>query len=135
MRMKHWAVDYEARDLIAMNESEAEGSCLRSSLWRTARTGLLTVTVGALLSAGCASTDRSVSTTARIEQQPEKSEDPQVVDCLLPAEVRRVSRQRAQLNARQAIKTSVSDCEIRGGSEQRLSATSLSKTAHVQSSR
>jgi hypothetical protein len=125
MTMKQWAVDYEARDLVAMNES-AQGFCMRSSLSRMARAGLLTLTAGALLSAGCASTDRTLSTAARIEQQPEKSEDLQVVDCLLPAEVRRVSRQRAQLNARQAIKTSASDCETRGGSHQGSSETSSS---------
>src|SRR5262245_58577642 len=38
-----------------------------------------------------------------------------VVDCLLPAQVRRLGRQLTYLGARRAIHTSGVDCEIRGG--------------------
>lgn len=38
-----------------------------------------------------------------------------VVDCLLPGQVRRLGRQVTYMTARRAIRTSASDCEIRGG--------------------
>lgn len=38
-----------------------------------------------------------------------------IVDCLLPGQVRRLGGQMAYLSARRPIRTSASDCEIRGG--------------------
>ena len=81
-----------------------------ASLSRPARAGLLAVAVGVLLSTGCASNDLSGSATA-----PKKADDLQVVDCRLPADVRQIGRQ--FIYHRQTIKTSSSDCEIRGGSQ------------------
>ncbi len=114
--------NYEATGLSAINESRARGFYLRSLLWRTAQGGLLSVAVGALLSAGCASNDRSGSATAHFQEPPKKAEDLQLVDCRLPAQVRQVGHQ--FIYHRQTIKTSSTDCEIRGGSQQGSSPTS-----------
>jgi hypothetical protein len=126
--MKHGscspAEDYEATGLSPMNESRAHGFFVRSLLWRTARAARLTVAVGALLSAGCASQDRSGSATAHFQEPPTKAEDPQLVDCLLPAQVRQVGHQ--FIYHRQTIKTSASDCEIRGGLQREASPSSSS---------
>ena len=123
--MKHWITspveDYEPTGLSPMNESRPHGFSVRSLLWRTARAGLLTVAVGALLSAGCASKDLSGSATA-FQEPTKKAEDLQVVDCRLPAQVLQVGHQ--FIYHRQTIKASTSDCEIRGGSPQGSSPTS-----------
>jgi hypothetical protein len=87
-----------------------------------ARRLLATLTLGTLLSTGCAVQDRSVSTGADLRKLPE--EEPRVVDCLLPSQVRHLGTQLTYLSPRQAIKTSARDCEIRGGSQQGPSATS-----------
>ena len=114
--------DYEATGLSPMNESRARGFYVRSLLSRTARAGVLTVAVGALLSAGCASNDRSGSATGRFQEPSKNAEDLQVVDCRLPAQVLQAGHQ--FIYHRQTIKTSTGDCEIRGGSPQGSSPTS-----------
>ncbi len=38
-----------------------------------------------------------------------------IVDCLLPGQIRKLGQRITYLTARQAIKTSAQDCEIRGG--------------------
>jgi hypothetical protein len=88
---------------------------------RVWRIGLLTLTLGTLLSTGCAGQDRSVSAGADLRKLPE--EEPRVVDCLLPSQVRHLGTQLTYLSARQVIKTSARNCEIRGGSQQGPSAT------------
>lgn len=45
----------------------------------------------------------------------ERAEKFMVVDCLLPGQVRRLGSKRTYLTPRRPIKTSASDCEIRGG--------------------
>ena len=86
------------------------------------RGAVLTVAVGALLSTGCASNDRSGSATARFLEASKKAEDLQVVDCRLPPRVLQTDHQ--FIYHRQTIKTSTSDCEIRGGSSQGSSPAS-----------
>jgi TPR repeat protein/uncharacterized coiled-coil protein SlyX len=44
-----------------------------------------------------------------------KGDEFAIVDCLLPGKVRRLGRRATFMTARRAIKTSASDCEIRGG--------------------
>lgn len=43
------------------------------------------------------------------------AEDLMIVDCLLPGQLRRLGRQATYLTARRPIRTTQSDCEIRGG--------------------
>jgi hypothetical protein len=100
---------------LTTKESRTRGLCV----WRI---GLLTLTLGTLLSAGCAVQDRGVSAGADLRKLPE--EESRVVDCLLPSQVRQLGTQLTYLSARQVIKTSARDCEIRGGSQQGPSATS-----------
>ena len=45
----------------------------------------------------------------------EDASDLQIVDCLLPGKVRRLGRQSHYVTARQPIRTTAVDCEIRGG--------------------
>jgi hypothetical protein len=56
---------------------------------RAWRIGLLTLTLGTLLSTGCAGQNRSVSAGADL-RKPE--EEPRVVDCLLPSQVRHLGQ-------------------------------------------
>jgi TPR repeat protein len=44
-----------------------------------------------------------------------RAEDLLIVDCLLPAQIRRLGQQVTYLSARRAMKTAARDCEIRGG--------------------
>jgi FOG: TPR repeat, SEL1 subfamily len=44
-----------------------------------------------------------------------RAEDLLIVDCLLPAQIRRLGQQVTYLSARRAVKTAARDCEIRGG--------------------
>jgi hypothetical protein len=86
------------------------------SLWR-----VFPIAVSIFLIAGCASEDRGVpaGTHGQLEsgkgQGPGKPDDFLVVDCLLPSQIRRLGTQMTYLSARQVIKTSARDCEIRGG--------------------
>jgi len=114
----------EATRPVALKESRARGFRGWSLLRGTARIGLLILTLGTLLSAGCAVQDRNVSAGANLRKLPE--EESRVVDCLLPSQARHLGTQLTYLSARQAIKTSATDCEIRGGSPQEPSAKSSS---------
>lgn len=111
---------HEVTGLSPVNESRRPSFCVQSVLWRTARGGLLTVAAGALLFTGCASKDLSGSVAS--QEAPNPAGDLQVVDCRLPAQVRQIGHQ--FIYHRQTIKTSASDCEVRGGSQQGPSPTS-----------
>src|SRR5215468_1558658 len=100
-----------------MSDSRASGPGMRSSFWQ-----IFLVVVGICMSSvGCASEDRSAAAPTHVQpeagkrQGPTKSDDFLVVDCLLPSQIRRLGTQMTYLSARQAIKTSARDCEIRGG--------------------
>ena len=77
--------------------------------------------VGVFLLFGCASEDHGAPAATNNPAGPgksqgaSKSDDFLVVDCLLPGQIRRLGTQMTYLSARQAIKTSARDCEIRGG--------------------
>jgi hypothetical protein len=68
-----------------------------------------------VLQAGCAAQDRGATVPAQPRPGSGKADDFLVVDCLLPAQVRKLGQHFTFLAPRQAIKTSASDCEIRGG--------------------
>jgi uncharacterized coiled-coil protein SlyX len=69
-----------------------------------------------LLAAGAPGPVGSVAHAAEQVQQAAANVDEfLVVDCLLPGKIRRLGSQMTFLTARQAIKTTARDCEIRGG--------------------
>jgi hypothetical protein len=72
---------------------------------------LLTATL-ALLSVACGST--GIQTTTR-PTGPGAVEGFMIVDCLLPGQIRQLGGQVTYVTVRRAVKTSASDCEIRGG--------------------
>ena len=72
---------------------------------------LLTATL-ALLSVACGST--GIQTTTR-PSGPGAAEGFMIVDCLLPGQIRQLGGQVTYVTVRRAVKTSASDCEIRGG--------------------
>lgn len=71
----------------------------------------LIVALGVFLG-GCAAGSVSVQET---KANPGNAEELLVVDCLLPGQVRKLGRQFTYLTARRPIKTTIIDCEIRGG--------------------
>jgi uncharacterized caspase-like protein len=72
---------------------------------------LLTATL-ALLSVACGRT--GIQTTTR-PTGPGAAEGFMIVDCLLPGQIRQLGGQVTYVTVRRAVKTSASDCEIRGG--------------------
>ncbi len=70
----------------------------------------------ALLLASCSGGTGGVSTpAAQTAPRGGRAADLLPVDCLLPGQIRRLGGQITYVSARQAVKTSASDCEIRGG--------------------
>ncbi len=69
--------------------------------------------LGILLLAGCAGTESDPALAAAKEKQ--EADALMVVDCLLPGQVRQLGRQATFLTPRRPIKTTASDCAIRGG--------------------
>jgi archaellum component FlaC len=82
---------------------------------RVVRAGAVAVSVAALLQAGCAGQDRVATAPSEVPPAPGKADEFLVVDCLLPPQVRKIGQRFTYLAARQAIRTSARDCEIRGG--------------------
>ena len=105
----------------AMDELKSHGPGRFSLLWRAPRTRVLAVAVGALLSVGCASGNRGVS-AVYLEQSPGKPNDAPRVDCVIPGQIRQLGSQLTYLSPAKAIKTTATDCEIRGGSQPGSSA-------------
>lgn len=62
------------------------------------------------LLAGCAT-----SQAPEIPEEARNADDLLIIDCLLPGQVRRLGSLSTYLTARRPIKTTASDCEIRGG--------------------
>ena len=62
------------------------------------------------LLAGCATTP-----APEIPEEARNADDLLIIDCLLPGQVRRLGSYSTYLTARRPIKTTASDCEIRGG--------------------
>jgi uncharacterized caspase-like protein len=76
----------------------------------TQRSGTIVFLTAVSLALGCASwAPLSGSGTAQ------EADELLVVDCLLPGKVRRVGQQMTYLTARRPVKTSATDCGIRGG--------------------
>jgi len=63
--------------------------------------------------AACAASPTQPGRTASTETQ--NADDLLIIDCLLPGQVKRLGTQTTFLTARRPIKTTASDCEIRGG--------------------
>jgi hypothetical protein len=64
--------------------------------------------------AGCAS-GRSSERPPQVGGPPGSADRFLVVDCLLPAQIRKLGRSVTYLGPRRAVKTTAADCEIRGG--------------------
>src|SRR5690606_33326574 len=62
---------------------------------------------------GCVGSEGDPASGAARENQP--ADELMVVDCLLPPQVRQLGRHASFLSARRPIKTTASDCAIRGG--------------------
>ena len=102
-------------ELTTMHRPRSCAETLQYSVLQGARARALAVLAGALLLAGGAGQDRAQTTPAQAGASPGKSDEFFVVDCLLPAQVRKLGRNFTFLAPRQPIKTSARDCEIRGG--------------------
>lgn len=72
-------------------------------------TGIVAV---ATIAAGCATTERMTKPDSGETQNPDRL---LVVDCLLPARVQQLGQKLTYLAPRRPVKTTQSDCEIRGG--------------------
>ncbi|MBE9538523.1 MAG: caspase family protein [Proteobacteria bacterium] len=82
---------------------------------RYRKLGLLAFACLSILFSGCESTTgRNTSSTAGA-QNSDASQNFYIVDCLLPGQVRKLGASMTFVTQRQPIKTSQSDCEIRGG--------------------
>ena len=74
----------------------------------------LILAVGTLLVAGCKGTTPNDPSAIQVPTAA-KADQFFIVDCLLPPQIRQIGGQSTYLSRRQAVKTSASDCEIRGG--------------------
>jgi len=81
--------------------------------------GRLAAVIAILLAAGCGSAPPSAPSQAASARPevgaPSKADEFLIVDCLLPAPVRKLGAQLVYQGPRRPIKTSARDCEIRGG--------------------
>lgn len=70
--------------------------------------------VSASLFVGCTTQRTALTTDEQVYAQ--KKSDSASVDCLLPPQIRQLGRQVTYLSSRQTVRTTATDCEIRGGS-------------------
>lgn len=96
-------------------------SCTRHTL--VAR--IVTVVVGALVFGGC-STQRNIDRVAYSGQRPNGASNDAMIQCVLPGQIRQLGNKLTYLSAPRVIKTSVRDCEIRGGSQEQQPIASAS---------
>jgi len=82
---------------------------------RYRKLGLLAFVCLSILFSGCESTTERNTISAAGGQNSDASESFYIVDCLLPGQVRKLGASMNYVTQRQPIKTSQSDCEIRGG--------------------
>jgi hypothetical protein len=73
------------------------------------------VVSGLLAVSGCETGSVSVEQTGLVPSGAVHAEDLLVVDCLLPGQVRKLGRSQVFMTPRRAVKSSASECEIRGG--------------------
>src|SRR5262245_10375416 len=99
----------------AMSKSRLRPFTSHHSLRPVARAGLVVLPHVLLWHAGCATQEGPTTAPGQTPPVAGKSDDFLVVDCLLPAQVRKLGQQLTFLAPRQPIKTSGRDCEIRGG--------------------
>src|SRR5437867_8539960 len=93
---------------------------MEASKRSVARAGAPLVLVGLVASlAGCSSgaltAEDSGRPPAARSASPVRAEQLYVIDCLLPAQIRKLGRAMTYLGSRRAVKTSAVECEIRGG--------------------
>jgi hypothetical protein len=83
--------------------------------FRPAWRHVLAWAVAACLAPSCTAGGDAVAQTNPQSRSVGRAEDLLIVDCLLPAQIRRLGQQVTYLSARRAMKTAARDCEIRGG--------------------
>jgi hypothetical protein len=67
----------------------------------------------AVILSACAS--NPAPTTSSINSDAKNADDLLIIDCLLPGQVKKLGSQTTYLTARRPVKTTATDCEIRGG--------------------
>lgn len=89
----------------------------RSGRWSAIWIGLILGMVLSTVFQGCAQGVRGAASSAAgaSSSGTHNADDLLIVDCLLPAQIRRLGQMMTYMAARQAIKTSGIDCAIRGG--------------------
>ena len=85
-----------------------------NNLIRSLKTSLVTAALVAWV-AGCATAPVDSTSEMPAEAAGLKADQLMVVDCLLPGQVRQLGSRMTYLTPRRPIKTTASDCEIRGG--------------------
>lgn len=77
------------------------------------KAGVLCVVAGAML--GCASTDPASESTKPGRAAPPPTGSQEMVDCLLPGQIRRLDESVTYLTERRQVRTTQADCTGRGG--------------------
>jgi uncharacterized protein len=109
-----------------MNEWNRHDRTTRSVLTRASRLGILGLVASVVLSAGCASERGRVSTMTTNVDPTLLAESPsRPVDCVLPGQIRQLGHL-TYLTASRVVRTSATDCEIRGGTPEGPKAASAS---------
>jgi hypothetical protein len=102
-----------------MSDSTMIGcTCLRPFRFAQSARTLAMITC-ALLSVGCGSRQRAEG-LAYLEAGPSRTDDRAVIQCVLPPQIRQLGSRVTYLTSPRVVKTSVTDCEIRGGSQQSI---------------
>jgi hypothetical protein len=78
--------------------------------------GVLCVMVGTML--GCASVDPESGSNERGQAVPRAAGSQEVVDCLLPGQIRQLDETVTYLTERRPVRTTKADCTGRGGAIQ-----------------
>lgn len=83
---------------------------------RGLQAGVLYMVVGATL--GCASADPASRSNKFKENAPPATGSEEMVDCLLPGQIRRLDESVTYLSERRLVRTTQADCNGRGGTIQ-----------------
>jgi hypothetical protein len=80
------------------------------------RAGVFYAVVGAIL--GCASADPRSESNKPVGAAAADANSQEVVDCLLPGQIRRLDETVTYLTDRRPVRTTMADCKARGGTIQ-----------------
>ena len=97
--------------ILFVDKAEAPGYCRAEGVWR----GTALIVIIACMLAFASPPAFSKKPAASASQGGKSADEFLVVDCLLPGQLRRMGSRMNYLSPRRPVKTSASDCEIRGG--------------------